>query len=312
MRIKIILLCSVLSFTSCIKEVDFNVDTVPQKLVVNSVITVYQPIEVNVSGLQSILDTSQLFIDNATVIVCEEGGDTDTLSYLSNGNYKSNIYGEPGKVYRLTVQAKGYPTAFACDTIPVRINIKNASERKSATVDEDGIQHEDLTVTFLRSAEKTNYYELFFVEQDADIIDSTTYYYFNFTSDAVSIDPIILASGTTDYNYATFLFNDANIAAEEYTIAMKMHGYISAGGGGYTKPIITLQDNIHAAVLRTVSKAYYDYRNSWDKHQRFKNDSTKVEDIIYVPLIGEPQEMFSNIENGLGIFVAYNQDFFTL
>ncbi len=310
MKINIFFL--LLLLTSCIQEVDFKVDTVPQKLVVNSVITVYQPIEVNVSGLQSILDTSQLFIDNATVIVSEEEGDTDTLSYLSNGNYKSDIYGEPGKVYRLTVQAKGYPTAFACDTIPIRINIKNASESNSITVDEDGIQHEDITVTFLRSAEKTNYYELFFIEQYVDFFDSITYYYFNYTSDAVSLDPIILASGTTDYNYTTFLFNDANIAHEEYTIAMKMYGYMTSGGGRYSKPIITLQDNIHAAVLRTVSKAYYDYRNSWVKHQRFKNDSTQVEDFIYVPLIGEPQEMFSNIENGLGIFVAYNQDYFTL
>lgn len=61
-----------LILTSCIREVSLEVGSVPQRLVVNAVLAAYSPIIVNVSGLQSILDTSLLFVDNATVIIEEE------------------------------------------------------------------------------------------------------------------------------------------------------------------------------------------------------------------------------------------------
>ena len=133
------------------------------------------------------------------------------------------------------------------------------------------------------------------------------YYVFN----AVSIDPLILSSGTNDYNHKTFLFNDVDLPHGEYTIKMKMNCWLTPGGN-FPEPVITLKDNASAVVLRTVSRAYYDYRNSWETHKHFKNDSTKIEDFIYVPLIGEPQEMYTNIENGLGVFVSFSEDYFLL
>ncbi len=297
-----------LILTSCIREVSLEVGSVPQRLVVNAVLAAYSPIIVNVSGLQSILDTSLLFVDNATVIIEEEGGHTDTLSYTTDGDYVTSIVSMPGRFYRLTVEAEGYPTAFSCDTVPFCVNIKYASKKESVTVDEEGVPHNDFRVTFSPNADKVNYYELFFMEQWMDE-DST--YYFDFEADAVGDDPLIQAAGTTDYNSYTFLFSDAPVVESEYTIALKMIN-CSTGGGKYSIPIITDRDNVDAAVLRTVSKAYYDYRSSWEKHQRYKNDSTMIEDLIYVPLIGEQEEMYSNIENGLGVFVAYNQDYYIL
>ncbi|NLU39739.1 MAG: DUF4249 domain-containing protein [Bacteroidales bacterium] len=308
MKIEIILVFLLLTFASCIKEVDFNVGNVPQRLVINSVMEAYNPITVNVSGLQSILDTSLLFINNANVIIEEEGGNTDTLDYTSNGDYVSSIVSMPGRIYRLVVEASGYPTVFSCDTVPLRVNIKYASKKESVTLDEEGSPHNDFSVTFSPIEDKINYYELFFMNQRRN---EDLNYNFDFEASAVSIDPLIQASGTADYNSITYLFSDATVSESEYTIAMKMINYIT-GGGEYAKPIITGTVRVHAAVLRTVSKAYYDYRCSWEKHQCYKNDSTKIEDIIYVPLIGEPEEMYSNIENGLGVFVAYNQDYYIL
>jgi hypothetical protein len=269
------------------------------------VLQAYQPITVKVSGLQSILDTSILFIDNAQVILDEEDENTDTLGYLSNGNYESAIYAEPGKAYRLTVKAEGYPTAFATDTVPYKTMIKRATMKESMTVDEDGRPHRDYTLSFDKKTSTTNFYELFFVNQRK--YDSIYQIYFE--TNAASIDPIILASGTTDYNFTTYLFNDASLTTNEYTLAMKMVHAISPGGE-FKNPIITISDNAHAAVLRTGSRAYYEYRNAWEKHQHFKNDSIQTGDFIFVPLMGEPQDMYSNIENGLGIFVAFSQDFY--
>jgi hypothetical protein len=305
MKTNKILFYLLLTLTSCIKELNYRVDMVPKQLVINSVIAAYDPVRVNVSGLQSILDSSLLFINNASVILEEVGGYTDTLRYESDGNYVSYLVGYPGKVYHLTVRAEGYPTAFATDTVPLLVPINKATQQQSLTVDEDGNPHDDFTLSFSKQPGKTNYYELFFVDQSKSYLDSVYSIYFQ--SDAVNIDPIILASGITDFNSATFLFSDATIADGEYTISMKMIDAFS-DGGTFEDPIITTRDNARAAVLRTVSGAYYNYRCSWEKHKYFKNDITKVASWTQIVMPGEPQEMVSNIENGLGIFVAYNQD----
>jgi hypothetical protein len=290
---------------SCIKEVNFNVEDVPKQLVINSVMQAYQPVSIRVSGLQSILDTSILFIDNALVILSEDDDEVDTLRLISKGIYESYIYPKPGKAYQLTVKVEGYPTVFATDTVPFKTIIKGATMKESITVDEYGNPHTDYSIAFSRQPGKINFYELFFAYQRKH--DSI--YVIDYESMAASIDPLILSSGTTDYNFHTFLFNDASLTTNEYTLSMKMIRGLT-GGGNFKNPVVTIRDNSHAAVFRTVSRAYYEYRNSWEKHQHFKNDSIRTEDFIFVPLMGEPQDMYSNIENGLGIFVAFSQDFY--
>jgi hypothetical protein len=81
----LLLLCL---FNSCIKEVNFTVDDVPKQLVINSVLQAYQPVSVRVSGLQSILDTSILFIDDALVILSQDHNEVDTLRFISKGIYE--------------------------------------------------------------------------------------------------------------------------------------------------------------------------------------------------------------------------------
>jgi hypothetical protein len=305
MKPKISLPFVLLLFSSCIKEIDYHVDKAPAQLVVNSVIAAYHPVVVNISSLQSVFDDSLQFIPDATVVLSEEGGETDTLNYTTNGNYQSYIYGKPGKGYRLIVKANGYPTVAATDTVPQKVTINSATKKKSFTLDDTGTPHNDFTVSFTKQTAKTNYYELFFVNQSYHKLDST--YKINYESLTATIDPIILASGTTDFNGYTFLFNDSMVAIGEYTISMKMING-TTGWGSFKDPVITLRDNANAVVLRTVSRAYYTYRSSWLKHTYGRVTNPEFEDYFYFPLLGEPQDMYSNIENGLGIFVTYNQD----
>lgn len=308
MKFKTLILLTFLLLVSCIKELDYRLSDVPPKLVVNSVLQANHPVVVNVSGLQSILDTSFVFIENALVILNETGGQTDTLRFQSGGDYRSKISAIPGRIYHLTVEAENYPTVYACDTVPFVTEITHATLEESTTIDEFGDYHNDFTVTFEKQSGKINYYELFFIEQFKKN-DSCWNIYFEALAE--SIDPVVESSGTTNYNFYTYLFNDAGMSTDGYTIYMKMmNGF--TGGGTFSSPVVPLINNLHGAVLRTVSKSYYEYRASWGKHQFFKNDSSKIDDWIYIPLIGEPQDMFSNIENGLGIFVAYTQDFYPL
>jgi len=67
----------------------------------------------------------------------------------------------------------------------------------------------------------------------------------------------------------------------------------------------------HYVELRSVSRAYYLFRKSWIRHTFNRGPSfTRFEiDYIYdTRLIGDPVEMYSNIEGGLGIFASYVVD----
>jgi hypothetical protein len=288
---------------SCVRELEFRIADVPNMLVVNSVMQAYEPIVVNVSSLQSIKDTTFHFIENALVTIKSENR-IDTLRYISNGNYGSNLSASPNNVYHLMVAAEGYPIASASDTIPGIATIISASMQQSHTIDEEGNPHTDFTVELSKS-ESLNLYEVFFVVQSKDR-DEMNYQVCYYSID-VELDPVILSSSYGN----TYFFQNDDLTNGESKLRFKM---VSAHncGGHYSQYIIPTDGVVVAAVLRSVSSSYYRYRRSWERHSLFLNDDIETEDMLLLPFIGEPQEMYSNIENGLGVFVSYSQDYFIL
>jgi hypothetical protein len=191
--------------------------------------------------------------------------------------------------------------------MPLGVDIIRGTKGESITIDEDGISNVDYAFSFNKSMGQDNYYEFFIVKQSWHKRDST--YWVSFFADEVIIDPLILSSNSNEFNFCTYLFNDFAIDRGLYTVNMKMNKFL-VYSGEYKFPLLrNAPEKCEAIVLRTVSRAYYKYRNSWVRHVYFQNNDEKVEDIIYLPLAGEPQEMYSNVKNGYGVFVAYNQDY---
>ncbi|MFX8735733.1 DUF4249 family protein, partial [Acinetobacter baumannii] len=47
-------------------------------------------------------------VTNAQVILSDNTGQTETLQYAGNGNYKTSAFvGQPGRIYTLTINAEG-------------------------------------------------------------------------------------------------------------------------------------------------------------------------------------------------------------
>lgn len=294
--------------SSCIQQVNLDVYKTQRKLVVNSIIGCYDNIKVKVSGLQSILDSSVMIIENATVVI-DVNNRIDTLRYNpADGFYHTHLYALPGDILCLNVWLDGYPTVTACDTMPHSVKILDASLTESVTIDEFGERHDDYTLTFEKEAGELNYYEFFMAFHSWNADDSVCRV--SFARDAVTVDPLISSSNSNEFNFCTYLFNDSDWTGGRYTLHMKMNKG-QWGSGEYKLPLLhDCPKTCRAVVLRTVSRAYYDYQNAWGKHNRHKNDDKKIDDIIYLPILGEPTEMFSNVENGFGVFVTYNQEYF--
>jgi hypothetical protein len=295
-------------FSACVQQVDFEIKDVRSQLVVNAVVEGNNDIIVHVSSLQTMVDTTSAVIENATVII-DINKRVDTLLYNpSDGFYHTHLCALPGDVLRLSVWVDGYPEVTACDTMPHSIKILDASLQESLTIDEFGDYHDDYTLTFEKESGMLNYYEFFMVFHSWDAEDSVCS--ISFPVDAVTVDPLISSSNSNEFNFCTYLFNDAALSEGRYTLRMKMNKG-RRGSGEYNFPLLrNCPKKCRAVVLRRVSRAYYDYQNAWGKHIHHQNNDEKIDDIIFLPLIGETSEMYSNVENGFGVFVTYNQDYF--
>jgi len=275
-------------------------------LVVNSILQEDRRVKAKVGCLQSVLDTGMMGIENALVILTEDGVVNDTLSHVRDGLYYSFTYPKAGSRYEIRVRADGYPDAYACDTVPVAVEVIGATRISGASYDESGLSQTDYTVT-LTDTEGPDFYELLLITQAR--IDNSNYS-IGIEDLPVKNDPVLSAEGLDGYSFRSLVFSDRLIEKQTYTFNFK---FGLGSGGSFKEPIIfTGQKRVNAAVLRSVSRAYYNYRKSWIKHWFGKNDSFKVEEALYIPLLGDPSEMYSNIDGGLGVFAAFSQTHFII
>lgn len=81
--------------------------------------------------------------------------------------------------------------------------------------------------------------------------------------------------------------------------------YFSTQGVSYHPFVPTLNEKY--AVLRTTSQAYFNYRKYWIRHKNNQQTGNRIEDPLFISLVGDPVPMYTNVEGGYGIFAAYNQ-----
>lgn len=290
------------ALASCIQEIEYEIDAVPKQLVVNAVVQEGQYVKVNVSALQSIFDSTYHFIADAVVCV-QFNGDRDTLINLGDGNYRSHTIAKQGDAIALSVTKEGYDRVYAADTVPLRTEILKAKRIKTNETGAYGDPVYEYAITF-KCNEQAQLYEFFIAEQ---VMTKDGRYGVGFSSYDIEVDPIISQSGIKGLN--SYFFSSESIAGSIYTLTMKMRGAWSPGGSFIT-PLFPAGETKTAVVLRTISQSYVDYRISSEKHLLLKNDSSIVEDLILVPLIGPQPEIYSNIENGQGILASFCQSYF--
>lgn len=110
---------------SCTKEITLELDTAEPKLVVESIISEnLEPYKVKLSQTTPYFTDGEVYVSNALVMISDDLGNLDTLTYVSNGIYSTitNRQGMVGTTYNLTVIWAG-TTYTASETIPLRVNL---------------------------------------------------------------------------------------------------------------------------------------------------------------------------------------------
>ncbi len=293
---------------SCSKEIDFKYSKIEKKLVLNGLICPDSLISVHLSRTNSILNDEILVIENATVSLYCNGRFAEILDYDKNGIYQSKkVYPQPDSIYTITAEAEGYPTISATDTVPRKTRIIYGTHASGNTYDEYGDPHHDYEITIGDPPEK-NFYELFFIYQYSpnEFHDN---YIVNFQIEPVVADPVLRSDSELDYWVFTYIFTDNFFNGKNYL--MKNKFLAAVVGGRFTNQFVPI-DYDNYAILRTTSLTYYNYRKSWIRHSNNQQIGNKIEEPLFMTLIGDPTPMYSNVEGGYGIFAAYNQTYFKL
>lgn len=291
---KITLLTFILLSTSCIKEVDYLAPPFTSQLVLSAIINPDSLIKAHVGKTIAITDTSSAIVENASVLLFENGVPIDTLDYQSDGWYVSDVYPQVGFSYRLETFYPGFSSVSSECKVPPPPQIDSFFFIVGETLDQEGLPITRFTLRLNDPDPNINYYELILYSGNPldPIIQPMP------TTTIIQLDdPTLIADANWNYAPSTLFFSDAlfNGMTGEVSFNMKWGGYPTVDSPPYY------------IELRNISSSYYQYLKSWSVHRFNQNSTQNTQDPLTLLFQGDPVELYSNVNNGYGIFGAYNQ-----
>ncbi len=269
-------------------------------------------VTVFVSTTLPILESEAAYVNNATVLLWENDRFVDTLNNTANGVYKSAVIPKENGIYTIEVSTPNRNTVYASDTVPEKIIVKDGYYSIIPAIDNFNDSYYDYFIEFEDNAQTKNYYEVAFIGINYDsFMDSTRVNYNFFVAVA---DPIIYSEGDLDYEPISFIFSNELINGQNYILHMRLTPI--ANSISYVGKLKGLENGEYV-LLKSVSKSYYGYRKSWIRHYFTQANGQYIlplSDLIIDDITGllfaqDPIAMTSNIENGYGVFAAYNSSF---
>jgi hypothetical protein len=327
----ILIITTIVLLHSCQKEIDFDTKLIEPKMVINGFLQQDSLISISIGTSKAIpgVEKPNVWIKDATVKLYVDGEEKETLSaynIIINTNnqygdqskpttgYRSNsIKAEMGKSYKLVVSHPNYKTVTCETSIPAPISILNidtiskidASNGYSNTKFQVKIRFKDT------SGEK-NYYRLVYKTISGNAgpknnIPGDTAYVISVNNQTVgtyinSDDPIInpsddanellFGSPTNTFN----LFTDDLIDGKEYELSFFCENY----DYNYIFSPNNLNTSIGAffildVELQSITREAYLYMRSVNAFNYY-NDN----------FLSEPVQVYTNVENGLGIFAGFS------
>lgn len=188
-----------LTLSACTKEIDLELDTAEPKLVVESVLTDnLEPYRVKLTRTTPYFSEGEHYIDNALVIVTDNAGNVDTLTYTTRGIYATltNRQGVPGVTYNLQVTYDGN-TYVASSVMPALVPLDTVSYvyNEGSTFQEEGY---NCAANFQEPEGVVNFYRMNFYRNDTLQTDPFKY----FVVDDGFVDGNYIVS-FTPYTYQT-------------------------------------------------------------------------------------------------------------
>lgn len=282
----VILVIVSIGVISCSTILDINIPARPPKLTLNAIFNPDSLWSASLTVDHDILDSREFFdpVNDAVVVVYQDNISVDTLRLrMRDPHFSTNLpnyYSASEKPvnsrpYEIRAIARKYGTVSATSAIPDSTTIHDVTGQIHAQSGEATI-----TLTFKDRENEHNYYFAGIKEKYA--------YYNHVSKDTIKGEAFVTVS-TNDPAFQPnhggdrgILFGDGLFDGKEISLTLTLHYF-------YPK-----QGEEIKICLRTISADLYNYLVSSDLQTQTKDDP-----------FAQPALVFSNINNGAGIFAGY-------
>ncbi|MDH5607970.1 MAG: DUF4249 domain-containing protein [Cyclobacteriaceae bacterium] len=298
---KLVYLLSPFLLIACEMVLDIDIPEFDPSLVVNGVFTPDSTFSLILSRDFYILDNrsddlQNAGVDGATIRLYEDEKEIGTFSKDSirqahgAGFYVLDYHPVQGKAYRLEINKAGFNSVMAMDRIPVRT--PDISILSVDTIQSEYEAEIDIRLQIHDSPGK-DFYELQMYQLDFGLTflgDSVTDISEYFTPAYFESDNIIFES----YMWERKVFGDALFDGGHYEILLKLRGvtsyidYLNEMYGLELRGRLVLE-------VKSISEAYYTYFQTAALQRSVRGDP-----------FAQPVQVYSNVENGYGIFAGYS------
>lgn len=297
---------------ACTKTIEFDDNGVGNLIVLNSIIYPDSCVSGNISQSTSILKGNRYggFIDG-TVELYENGNKVGQMNPLFGKFRFPEIKPKAGNTYRIVVTSGG-KQAEAETTMPEKAEIVSVD---TVTVSNEwGGKSMDCKLKF-RDSNEEDYYRILiadeYLQQSVNLTDSIKirYYMQRYFSTAYSDDPVfksvynnfgsdVLDMGP-DNGYG--IFPDDYFQGKEYSVQIQLSAFNNAGYYNPANPSLIYYSKVlyqrKTIQIQKLSKSYYNYLKYLNLYSFYHGDP-----------FAEPVPVYSNIENGAGIFGSFNDE----
>ena len=295
------LLSILLVYISCEKVIPFDGDVNTPKLVINSVFESDSIFKVHVSSSRSVIDTASFNnIDDAIVSIKDDNENIiETLNHIENGFYIGQTFPQENQTYILEVNHPDYADITASDSLPSPITINSVDT--STIIDPINGNRLQISMNFDDPENTQNYYliETYSVNEYLVIKNSdTTEYELDTTKQFMVLTDEVFQNGGSPWREQG-LFNDLLFNGQNKTLELEIPNDSWSGSeDGYDWSYQTLTLRLY---LHNITLSYYYYRTSLELFQNASGNP-----------FAQPVQVYSNIENGFGVFAGSQISFFDL
>lgn len=260
---------------------------------VNSILVHGEPITVNLS-MAGKLDSLPLpAINNARIELFIDGKFSEELKKSGEGTYTSSIIVEHSKTYTCKVNIPDEDTIVCKQTLYEPNPILKIEHMNIAGRDEEGTTFPAIKITFPNKTGEQRYFEVFikyFIKHSA-WKDEEGYVEQRSARLQTITDPVLLNEGLP-----IALFSNEIIKDSVYTMTLNYsNGCAGSNNGGPWRtclyPLVI--------ELRSVTYDYYRYKKQYYLYEQ----GTWADGLTNT---SAPSPLYSNIENGYGIFAGYS------
>ena len=266
---------SFLVLIACVTDADLELaDESEPRLVLNSWFSPQHDWDLYLAESVGLNDSSQNWVSDARILLFENEILVDSFFELEEGKYRCDREVIEGNSYKVWVKAEGFPAIEAEDKVPEKVLIDSAYYVFATN---------EAYVLFQDPANQKNFYEIgppFSQEPD----------------------PVILAEGYANYLAFGNFFADQLIDGQQYLFTAKQN--LTFGGAEPDRYFEDCRRQDCYFNLKSLSEDLYKFYKTWIQH----GFNINTPGVFEIPYISEPLNVHSNVEGGLGIFAAFNED----